>query len=203
MKEAFVYSWRNKTNGMLYVGKHVGALDDGYVCSSKPMLAEYSKNPDNFERYIIAEGTRADMENFELVLLKAVNAAEDPMYYNQRNTTPVSCQMFSDKHRANISKGMIGKKRIFSEKHKAALSASLLGKKRGPQSVEHKLKTSMAQKGRKHPPVSDATREAISNALLGRENGSPTQETRNKISAATVGKKRSAMAAYHAAQRKS
>ena len=53
---SFVYCWTDKKTNMLYVGSHKGSIDDGYICSSKPMMKEYKKRPQDFSRQIVAEG---------------------------------------------------------------------------------------------------------------------------------------------------
>jgi len=70
---------------MLYVGTHKGSEDDGYVCSSKPMLEEYSLRSDDFSRKIIAKGLYDDMISLENAILKSVNARKDPYFYNMHN----------------------------------------------------------------------------------------------------------------------
>ena len=49
MSEAFVYLWYDagwkQTNGSrYYIGKHKGALDSGYICSSKYMKPEWDSS---------------------------------------------------------------------------------------------------------------------------------------------------------------
>ena len=44
----FVYLWRDKKRKMFYIGSHMGAEDDGYVCSSKRMRQAYLRRPDTF-----------------------------------------------------------------------------------------------------------------------------------------------------------
>ena len=83
--EAFVYCWTNMDTGQKYVGYHKGSTDDGYVCSSKYMLAEYEKNPDVFSRQIIAEGDMDDMYALETAILKSVDAKCNEEYYNRHN----------------------------------------------------------------------------------------------------------------------
>ena len=39
--ESFVYCWTDTKRNMLYVGKHKGDINDGYICSSKYFLSEY------------------------------------------------------------------------------------------------------------------------------------------------------------------
>lgn len=41
--EAFVYVWTDTGTNKIYVGVHKGDSNDGYVCSSKYMKAEYKK----------------------------------------------------------------------------------------------------------------------------------------------------------------
>lgn len=55
--EAFVYRWRNLENGKVYIGKHKGSEDDGYISSGKAFLAVYNTNPHIFVRDILARGT--------------------------------------------------------------------------------------------------------------------------------------------------
>lgn len=51
--DSFVYIWYNKVKKMFYIGKHLGSINDGYICSSKMMLRDYKKNPDHFKRRIL------------------------------------------------------------------------------------------------------------------------------------------------------
>lgn len=53
MYNSFIYIWYNKIKKMFYVGKHIGSLTDGYVCSSKLMMKDYIKNPTHFKRRIL------------------------------------------------------------------------------------------------------------------------------------------------------
>lgn len=83
--EAFVYTWTNLETNQLYIGSHKGTPDDGYVCSSKPMLEDYMKNRSIFSRQIVATGTYEDMRAFEQTLLDTIDARRDPQFYNQHN----------------------------------------------------------------------------------------------------------------------
>jgi hypothetical protein len=82
-KEAFVYCWTDFGTNKLYVGVHKGTPEDGYVCSSKSMLEEYTKRPNDFSRQIVARGTFKEMYVFETAILKAAGADKDPGFYNQ------------------------------------------------------------------------------------------------------------------------
>lgn len=82
---AFVYCWTDHKTNKLYVGSHAGSVDDGYICSSKYMLSEYSKRPNDFTRQIVATGDIKDIRKFETKLLKAFNAKSDELFYNRCN----------------------------------------------------------------------------------------------------------------------
>lgn len=90
--EAFVYCWTDYGTNRLYVGVHKGTPDDGYVCSSKPMVEEYTKRPNDFSRQIIAQGTFADCYALETAVLKSARVDKDPAFYNRSlNHGPFRC----------------------------------------------------------------------------------------------------------------
>ena len=101
--EAFVYCWTNTQNNMLYIGVHKGTPDDGYVCSSKIMLEEYKRSPQNFKRVILTSGSIDDMRAMESTILKSVDAANNPRYYNQHNSDGT---FFCDGHSEETRKKM-------------------------------------------------------------------------------------------------
>lgn len=88
MTQAFVYCWTDHKKNMLYVGYHKGSKTDGYVCSSKKMIGEYKKRPEDFTRQIIASGDATEMYNFEQLLLRSLDVRNDPSFYNLTNGTP-------------------------------------------------------------------------------------------------------------------
>lgn len=49
----FVYIWRDRKHGRFYIGSHMGATDDGYICSSTWMRNAYRRRPHDFKRRII------------------------------------------------------------------------------------------------------------------------------------------------------
>ena len=85
--EAFVYCWKDKLTNKLYIGYHKGDQNDGYVCSSKVMLVEYNKRPQDFIRSIIATGSKKDMIELETIILQVWNAASNSEFYNLHNNT--------------------------------------------------------------------------------------------------------------------
>lgn len=83
--DSFVYIWTNNLTDQKYIGVHKGNPDDGYICSSKTMLEDYNINPALFRRDIIAQGSFDDMYELESKMLREVDAAKNPQYYNQSN----------------------------------------------------------------------------------------------------------------------
>ena len=104
--EAFAYTWTNTETNQLYIGSHKGTPDDGYVCSSKPMLEDYMRDRFVFTRQIVASGTHEDMVAFEAALLQSVDAKNDPQFYNQHNGDGkfTHNQPHTSKSRAKMSK---------------------------------------------------------------------------------------------------
>ena len=49
----FIYVWYDILNKMYYIGSHWGYPDDGYICSSRWMLNNYKKRPQDFKRKIV------------------------------------------------------------------------------------------------------------------------------------------------------
>ena len=54
--ESFVYKWTNDVNGKVYIGKHKGTPDDGYISSGRAFLDSYHAHPLDFTREILWYG---------------------------------------------------------------------------------------------------------------------------------------------------
>jgi len=174
MNDSFVYIWTDLLTSKRYIGYHKGTPDDGYVCSSKPMLTEYNMRPQDFTREIVAQGSQPEMHTFEQDLIKSTNAHKDPGYYNQAlSTGPFYCTSHTPETRAKLS---VAAQNITPER-RAKMSVVKKGKKGYPVSPEHRAKISVAKKGH---PVSPETRAKLS-AIM-------TPETRAKLSAAWKGR---------------
>lgn len=52
-KTGFIYLWYDRKNRRYYLGSHLGAEDDGYVCSSRWMRQSYKRRPSDFKRRIL------------------------------------------------------------------------------------------------------------------------------------------------------
>lgn len=80
----FVYRWTDSSNGMYYIGSHKGCPDDEYVGSGVYFSRAYSVRPESFTREIIYSGV--DYRELEEFILQEVDAANDPMSYNLKNS---------------------------------------------------------------------------------------------------------------------
>jgi hypothetical protein len=125
----FVYRWTDSNNGMYYVGSHKGTVDDGYVGSGKRFKFAYKKRPEAFEREILYTGEH--YQEVEDLILKTLDVENDDKSYNLKEigwggskkgikrTEETKRKMsdsrigikFSDSHRANLSKSLIGNNR--------------------------------------------------------------------------------------------
>jgi hypothetical protein len=141
--EAFVYCWIDHLTGKLYVGVHKGSEDDGYVCSSKIVKEEYAARPEDFSRQIIAHGKWVEMIQLETMILKNMDAANDPAMYNLHNgdgkfysrvgrSSPMKGKSFSEEHKRKIGEGNKGKSRnkgkVLSEETRKKISEAKKGK---------------------------------------------------------------------------
>lgn len=139
-KEAFVYEWKNLTNGKSYIGYHKGSLDDGYICSSHNI--DFWKDFNNihmvWERIIIAEGTRDECLKIEQDILKNINIAEDKYYNNARGAEIIFTKSVLNK----MSKSQKNRWEVISEvdklKRNEKISKSKIGICR-PKEVGEKL----------------------------------------------------------------
>jgi hypothetical protein len=113
--DSFVYCWTDTRTNMLYLGVHKGTQDDGYICSSKYMLNEYNLRSDDFSREIIAVGNYKEMLKFEAIILKSINAARDPLFYNKHNGDG---RPYTEKHSEETKKKLSKPK---TEEHKQKL----------------------------------------------------------------------------------
>jgi hypothetical protein len=194
---SFIYLWYDGKK--FYLGVHEGTSDDGYICSSKVMLEEYEKRPQDFRRRILAYGTYKEMNDLEIKLLTNIKEkGRWDKYYNIAFNFPRMCH--TEETVKKISKGLKGIPK--SEEHKRKIGEA---KKGIPKSEEHKRKISEAKKGitshflgkthteeakrkiseaKKGIPRSEETKRKISEKSKGRKH---TEETKRKISEANKG----------------
>jgi hypothetical protein len=133
----FVYCWTDHKTNKLYIGSHKGCVDDGYVCSSKHMMIEYNKRPQDFTRQIVAEGNLNDIRKLESKILQAANVRIDEQFYNKHDNDGFFFNgwkqgEFSEEHRKNMSISASKRKRTLEHIHKLHE-----GRKNSKNSVEH------------------------------------------------------------------
>jgi hypothetical protein len=160
--DSFVYCWTDTSTNKLYVGFHKGAVDDGYICSSKHMKKEYAIRAHDFTRQVIANGTYDDCRTLEKKIILAMFTQNVPCY----NLNAGGVIKFTPEIRAKISATHKGK--IISQSHRDALRAY------------SKVK----------PPASEETREKIRQSKLGVIRKPFTEEAKRNMSIARTGVKR-------------
>lgn len=127
MTDSFLYIWTDKLNDMFYIGIHKGTIDDGYICSSKFMLEEYNKRPEDFHRYILKYGTIREVLDLENKLLKKVDAKNNKKYYNRHNGDGLFAIGLPQSKESNEKRGRKLKGKVLSAETKKKMSDSKKG----------------------------------------------------------------------------
>lgn len=151
-QEAFTYCWTDKKNNKLYVGTHKGSVDDGYVCSSKTMLAEYTERPCDFSRVVLATGTYKDMIVFEKSILISANASKDESFYNMHNGDG---NFYNKGHSKNTIEKLKISRNKRTDKPRLGVPLNDEGRKKASKSAINRSKT---DEGKKH--LSDAGKKS-------------------------------------------
>jgi hypothetical protein len=131
----FVYRWTDSSNGMYYLGSHKGSVDDGYIGSGKLFKRAYNKRSECFEREILYIGEH--YQEVEDLILKTLDVENDKSSYNIKAIGWGGCRKGikrSEKTRKKQSEVRIGMK--FSEEHRANISKSLIGGCRRKQAIK-------------------------------------------------------------------
>ena len=134
-KLGFVYRWTDSSNGMYYVGSHCGSVDDGYVGSGTLFKRAYKKRPNAFEREILYTGEHH--QEVEDLILKTLDVENDNKSYNLKAIGWGGSRKGikrSEETRKKQSESRIGMK--FSDEHKANISKSLIGGCRHKQAIK-------------------------------------------------------------------
>jgi hypothetical protein len=130
----FVYRWTDSSNGMYYVGSHKGVETDRYIGSGKYFKYAYAKRPNAFIRDILYTG--ADYQEVEDLILKTLDVENDDKSYNLKAIGWGGSQTGvkrSEETKRKMSENRIGIQ--FSESHRANISKSLIGGCRRKQAI--------------------------------------------------------------------
>lgn len=88
MNNSFVYKWTHKPTYNWYIGSRTAKnchINDGYITSSKIVKPLILANPNEWERTIIAIGSKEDMRILESEILDLFDAKNDKKSFNQHN----------------------------------------------------------------------------------------------------------------------
>jgi hypothetical protein len=129
INEAFVYKWTDSLTGKVYIGYHKGLETDGYICSSKYMLEEFNKRPNDFIRAILMQGNCKDCYEYEQSEIKKLFSLKIPTY----NKGVGGTWIMDDDVIAKLSESRKGEKnhnwgKQFSIETRKKISESRLGK---------------------------------------------------------------------------
>lgn len=82
--ECYIYKTTNNINGMQYIGKHHGELNDSYLGSGKILkLAIQKYGKENFSKEILyINKSEEENQEKEKYYIKLYNAVESPCFYN-------------------------------------------------------------------------------------------------------------------------
>lgn len=139
-KEAFVYEWKNLTNGKSYIGYHKGSVDDGYITSScnEEFWNDFNNPKMNWDRKIIAEGTSNECLRIEQRILKEIDIKSDKYYNNARGAEIIFTKIVLDKMSKSHKKRWENMTDDAKAEHSKKISESKKGIPR-PKEVGEKL----------------------------------------------------------------
>ena len=122
------------------------------------MGPEYDERPNDFSRQIIAEGSTADCRNLEGLLLKKLDAAADPSFYNQNNMSgKYCCTGHTEETKRKICLANIGRRNTQETLDKMRMAQLT----RPAMTEETKLKMSISAKRRANSPEGKARLQKI------------------------------------------
>lgn len=83
---SFLYEWLDSSNGMKYIGSTNGNRKY-YIGSGVWFRRAYEKRPECFSRRILIRGEESVIREYEDIVLKFIDAENDPTYYNLKNNS--------------------------------------------------------------------------------------------------------------------
>ena len=187
MKQHYIYLTTNTINGMKYIGKHYGELDDSYLGSGKELKKEITKyGKEHFTKSILFI-SKDDLENSEKEkqFIALYNAVSNPLFYNIHeggcggNTTAGYTSEEKEALRRKLSEVNRGKKNGMYGKHHSEETKAFL--------------SYWAEFERNNSPYrTEEFRQKISEKTKGSNNGmygkKHTEESKQKMSINSKGK---------------
>lgn len=164
----FIYKTTCLINNKIYIGKHEGREDDGYIGSGKLFKRAVKKyGKENFKREILRRcETLHELKIWEHVYIKKYNSQETSIGYNiadgDVNTTEYNPTKRPEV-RKKISEYRKGKK--LSEETRKKISERNKGKKRSLETCLKISKNNVGFRGKRH---TDESRKKMSYSLRGR-----------------------------------
>jgi hypothetical protein len=170
---SFLYCWTDHFTQKLYIGSHKGTIDDGYVCSSKYMLEEYRKRPQDFSRQIIAQGCFEDIRKLETTILQSVNARLNEEFYNRSNADGKWYRVGPRSKESLIKQSRSTKGRTISAKQKQQILDSwkdpVIRAKRSKKKSTVENMITAAYRRHNDPVYKEKHREAIRKSWIARK----------------------------------
>jgi hypothetical protein len=190
--EAFVYIWKNLTNGCQYIGYHKGVINDGYVSSSanERFWSDFKNSSNAWEREIVFFGSCHECLSKEQEILKSIDIKSDAYYNNARGASIIFTDEVVNKMKASHNKRWekigVEERKIIGEK----ISKSKMGT---VKSQEERDRISKSLKGITRIEMFGPDRASeISKKISEKNTGSKrTEETKKKMSNAHSGEKNS------------
>jgi hypothetical protein len=143
--QCYVYKWHHKTSYKWYVGSRTAkncTLNDGYICSNKIVKPLILKNPNDWEKTILAIGSKDEIRLLETEILVLSDAKNDIRSFNKHNQNG---KFFCNGHsKETIDK--IKKNHAFVGKKRPSHSIVMTGKKRTFEQIEKQRKATIGVK---------------------------------------------------------
>jgi hypothetical protein len=171
----FIYEWTDSSNGLKYIGKHVGKPTDGYIGSGVVFRKFYNKYPERFTRKILWESnntTSEELSRMEEVYLNQISDDElfygnNQKYYNQvRNSAGYTSENNPMKHPEIVQRMMQTQQNNGTRSDPYNNSIKKYGKETFLRMASKRLKGNKHGCGNKGKPKSETHKDNIRKSIL-------------------------------------